>query len=53
MKSRRMRWVERVACMRERIDSYRILVERPEGSRPLVRPRHRWLDNIKVNLQEF
>jgi hypothetical protein len=32
--------------------AYRILVERPEGRRPLGRPRHRWEDNIKMDLQE-
>jgi hypothetical protein len=42
-----------VACMREMRDTYRISVERPEGSRQLVGPRHSWSDNIKMNLQEF
>jgi hypothetical protein len=37
-----------VACTGEGIDAYRILVEIPEGRRPLGRPRHRWEDNIKV-----
>jgi len=37
---------------RERRGAYRILVGKPEGSRPLGRPRHRWEDNIKVDLQE-
>jgi hypothetical protein len=32
--------------------AYRVLVGRPEGRRPLGRPRHRWKDNIKMNLQE-
>jgi hypothetical protein len=41
IKSRRMRWAEHVACMGEGRDSYRILVRRPEGRRPLGRPRHR------------
>jgi hypothetical protein len=31
---------------------YRVLVEKPEGKRPLGRPRHRWEDNIKMDLQE-
>jgi len=31
---------------------YRVLVEKPEGSRPLVRPRRRWVDNIRTDLQE-
>jgi len=38
--------------MGERIGVYRILVRKPEGKRPLGRPRHRWEDNIKMNLQE-
>jgi hypothetical protein len=31
---------------------YRVLVEKPEGKRPMGRPRHRWEDNIKMDLQE-
>ena len=31
---------------------HRVLVEKPEGKRPLVRPRHRWKDNIKIDLEE-
>jgi hypothetical protein len=38
--------------MGERTVAYRILVEKPEGKRPLVRPRLRWEDNIKMDLQE-
>jgi len=38
--------------MGERRGEYRVLVGKPEGKRPLGRPRHRWEDNIKVNLQE-
>jgi hypothetical protein len=52
IKSRRMRWTGHVARMGEGRGAYRILVERPEGRRPLGRPRHRWEDNIKMNLQE-
>jgi hypothetical protein len=52
IKSRRMRWVGHVACMGEKRDAYRILVGRPEGRRPLERPRHRWEDSIKMDLQE-
>jgi hypothetical protein len=51
MKSRRMRWAGRVACMGERSGAYSGLVERPVGIRPLVRPRHRWLNDIQMNLQ--
>jgi len=38
--------------MGERRGVYRVLVEIPKGKRPLERPRHRWEDNIKVDLQE-
>jgi hypothetical protein len=52
IKSRRMRWTGLVARMGDRIDTYRILVGRPEGRRPSGRPRRRWEDNIKIDLQE-
>jgi hypothetical protein len=52
IKSRRMRWAGHVSNMGEGRGSYRILVGRPERRRPLVRPRHRWEDNIKMDLQE-
>jgi hypothetical protein len=52
IKSRIMRWVEHVARMREKRGAYRILVGRPEGRRPLGRPRRRWEDSIKMDLQE-
>jgi hypothetical protein len=52
IKSRRMRWAEYVARMVEGRVAYRILVGRPEGRRPLGRPRRRWEDNIKMDLQE-
>jgi hypothetical protein len=48
----RMRWAGHVARMGQRRGAYRILVGRPEGRRPLGRPRHRWEDNIKMDLQE-
>jgi hypothetical protein len=47
-----MRWAGHVARMGEGRGAYRILVGRPEGRRPLGRPRRRWEDNIKMNLQE-
>jgi len=47
-----MRWVEHVAHMEVRRATYKVLIGKPEGKRPLVRPRHRWVDNIKVDLQE-
>jgi hypothetical protein len=52
IKSRRMRWAGHVARMGERRGVYRVLVGRPEGKRPLGRPRHRWEDNIKMDLRE-
>jgi hypothetical protein len=52
IKSRRMRWAGHVACMGEGRGVYRILVGRPEGRRPLGRPRRKWEDNIKMVLQE-
>ena len=52
IKSSRMRWAGHVARMGERRGVYRVLVGKPEGKRPLGRPRRRWEDNIKMNLQE-
>src|SRR5215470_4129506 len=52
IKSRRMRWAGHVARMGEGRGAYRILVGRPEGRQPLGRPRCRWEDNIKMDLQE-
>jgi hypothetical protein len=52
IKSRRMRWAGCVAHMGEGRGAYRILVGRPEGRRPLGRPRHRWEDTIELDLQE-
>ena len=43
----RMRWEGHVARMGERRGVYRVLVGKPEGKSPLLRPRHRWKDNIK------
>jgi hypothetical protein len=48
----RMRWVWHIARMGERRGVYRVLVGKPEGKRPIGRPRHRWEDNIKMDLQE-
>jgi len=47
-----MRWAGHVACMGERGGVYRVLVRKPEGKRTLGRPRRRWEDNIKMDLQE-
>jgi hypothetical protein len=52
-KSKRMRWAEHVARMGETRNAYRILVGKPEGKRPLGRPRPRWVDNIKMDLGEI
>jgi hypothetical protein len=52
IKSRRMRWPGHVARMGEKRGAYGILVGRPEGRRQLGRPRRRWEDNIKMDLQE-
>jgi len=52
IKSRRMSWAGHVARMGEGRGLYRILVAKPEGMRPLGRPRRRWEDNIKMDLQE-
>ena len=52
VKSRRMRWAGHVARMGEDSGVHRVLVGKPEGKRPLGRPRHRWEDNIKMDLQE-
>ena len=49
---RRMRWVGHATHTEERRGIYRVLVGKPEGKRPLGRPRHRWEDNIKMDLQE-
>ena len=50
VKSRRMRWAGHVAHMGEDRGVHRVLVGKPEGNRPLGRPRHRWEDNIKMDL---
>ena len=52
IKSRRMRWAGHVARMGEVREVYRVLVGKPEGRRPLARPRRRWVDNIRMGLQE-
>ena len=52
IKSRRMRWAGHVARMGEERVVYRALVGKPEGRRPLGRPRRRWAENIRMGLQE-
>ena len=53
IKSRRMRWAGHVARMWEEREAYRVLVGKPVGKRPLGRPRRRWVDNIRMDLQEM
>jgi hypothetical protein len=48
-----MRWAGHVARIGEKRNAYRILVGKPEGKRPLGRPRRRWVDNIKMDLREI
>jgi hypothetical protein len=53
IKSRRLRWAGHVARMGEKRSVYRLLVGKPEGKRPLGRPRRRCIDNIKMDLVEI
>jgi hypothetical protein len=50
IKSRRLRWAGHVTCMGDSRSAYRVLVGKPEGRKPLGRPRCRWEDNIKMDL---
>jgi hypothetical protein len=52
IKSRRMRWADHVARMGAKRNAYRLLLGKPEGKRPLGRPRSRWVDNIRMDLGE-
>ena len=52
IKLRRMKWAGHVARMGESRGVYRVLVEKPETKRQFGRPRHRWEDNIKMDLQD-
>jgi hypothetical protein len=53
IKSRRMRWAGHVARMGEERNVYMVLMGKPEGKRPLERPRHRWEDGIRMDLREI
>jgi hypothetical protein len=53
IKSSRMRWAGHAARMGEGRNFYRVLVGKPEGKRPLGRPRRRWEDGIKMDLEEI
>jgi hypothetical protein len=52
IKLRRMRWAGHVARMGEKRNAYRLFVGKPEGKRPLGRPRRRWVVNIRMDLGE-
>ena len=52
IKSRRMRWAGHVARMGEERGVYRVLMGKPEGRRPMGRPRRGWVNNIRMDLQE-
>jgi hypothetical protein len=52
MKARMMGWVEHVARMGEKKNTYRLLVRKPEGRRPVGRPRRGWLNNIRLHFVE-
>ena len=53
IKSRRLRWAWHVARMEERRSAFKILTGKPTGKRPLGRPRRRWEDNIRIDLEEI
>jgi hypothetical protein len=53
IKLRKMRWAGHVARMGEKRNAYMILVGKPEGKKPLGRPRRRWANNIKMDLREI
>jgi hypothetical protein len=48
-----MRWAGHVALMGEERKVYKVLVRKPEGKRPLGRPRHRWENGIRMDLREI
>ena len=52
IKSRRMRWAGHVARKEEGRGVHKVLVRKPEGKRPVGRPRRRWEDNIKIDLED-
>jgi hypothetical protein len=51
IKSRRMRWTGRVACMGEMRNPYKILARKPDAKKPLGRPMSRWEDNIRMDVR--
>jgi hypothetical protein len=52
-RSKRMRWAGYIARMGEKRNGYKILVGKPEGWRPLERPKRRWVDNVERDLREI
>jgi hypothetical protein len=52
IKSRKKRWTRKVSCLGEERGTYRVLVGKPDGNRPLGRPRRRWEYNIKIYVQK-
>jgi hypothetical protein len=53
IKLRRMKWTGHVARMEDKRNAYKILMGKPEGKRPLGRPRCRWVDSINMDLKEL
>jgi hypothetical protein len=53
IKSKRMRWAGHVVRVRSKKNAYRISVGKPEGKRPLGRPRPMWVDNIKIDFKDI
>ena len=53
IKSRRLSWAEHVARMEEGWSTFKMLTGKPTGKRPLGRPRRRWEDNIRMDLEEI
>jgi hypothetical protein len=53
IKSRRLRWARHVARMGKERDVYKVLMGKPEGKRPLGRPRRRWEDGIRMDPREI
>ena len=53
IKSRRLRWAGDVTRMEEGMSAFTMLTGKPTGKRPLGRPRHKWEDNIRMDLEEI
>jgi hypothetical protein len=53
IKSKRIRWAEHIAYVREKRNPYRVLVEKPHGNNPQERPRRRCVGNVQLNLGEI